>query len=84
VAYTVDDGASQQALYVNGVQVASGATTLSAGYDTQPLLLGRDTENQVPAFFLQGLIDEASIYNRALTPGEIESIYNAGPAGKHP
>jgi hypothetical protein len=84
VAYTVDAGASQQALYVNGVQVASGATTLSAGYDTQPLLLGRDTENGAPNYFLQGLIDEASIYNRALTPAEITSIYNAGPAGKAP
>ncbi|MGD0605769.1 MAG: LamG-like jellyroll fold domain-containing protein [Streptosporangiaceae bacterium] len=84
VAYTVDDGVGQQALYVNGVQVASGATTLSAGYDTQPLLLGRDTENGAPNYFLQGLIDEASIYNRALTPAEIVSIYNAGPAGKAP
>ena len=35
VAYTVDDGAQQQALYVNGVQVAIGATTRSAGDDTQ-------------------------------------------------
>lgn len=35
-------------------------------------------------FLLQGLIDEATIYNRALTPAEIASIYNAGPAGKQP
>jgi hypothetical protein len=82
VAYTVDDTARQQALYVNGVQVASGATTLSAGYDTQPLLLGRDTENGAPDYFLQGNIDEAAIYNRALTSAEIASIYNAGSAGK--
>ena len=82
VAYTVHAGAQQQALYVNGVQVASGATTRSAGYDTQPLLLGRDTESGTPNYFLQGCIDEAAIYNRALTPAEIASIYNAGPAGK--
>ena len=37
---------------------------------------------RTPTNFLQGLIDEASIYNRALTPAEIASIYNAGPAGK--
>jgi hypothetical protein len=84
VAYTVDDSAKQQKLYVDGVQVASAATTVSAGYDIQPLLLGRDTENTRPNFFLQGLIDEASIYDRALTPAEIASIYNAGPAGKQP
>jgi large repetitive protein len=84
VAYTVDDSAKQQVLYVNGVQVASVATTVSAGYDTQSLLLGRDTENTQPNFFLLGLIDEASVYNRVLTPAEIASIYNAGPAGKQP
>ena len=82
LAYTVDNTAQQQALYVNGARVASGTTTVPAGYDTQPLLLGRDTENGSPNFFLQGRIDEATIYNRALTPAEIASIYNAGPAGK--
>jgi hypothetical protein len=83
VAYTVDDNAHQHVLYVDGAQVASAPATVSAGYDTQPLLLGRGTDNTQPAYFLQGLIDEASIYNRALTPAEIASIYNAGPAGKH-
>ena len=35
------------------------------------------------AFFVpfNGLIDEASIYNRALTANEISAIYNAGSAG---
>jgi hypothetical protein len=32
---------------------------------------------------LDGLTDEAAIYNRALSPTEIQSIYNAGSAGKH-
>jgi hypothetical protein len=57
--------------------------TTSIAYDTQPLLLGRDTKNGVPRFFLQGQIDEAAIYARALTGSEIASIYLAGPAGKH-
>jgi hypothetical protein len=84
VAYTIDDSAKQQVLYVNGVQVASAAATVSPGYDTQPLFLGRDTENTQPNYFLQGRIDEATLYNRALTLAEIASIYNAGPAGKQP
>jgi hypothetical protein len=84
VAYTVDDTAGQHVLFVDGVQVAWAATTVSAGYDTQPLLLGRGTDNTQSAYFVQGLIDEASIYNRALTPAEIASIYNAGAAGKQP
>jgi hypothetical protein len=66
----------------NGVQVTSGATTLGPGYDTRPLFLGRDNENGKQTNFLQGLIDEASLYNRALAAAEIASIYNAGPAGK--
>jgi Concanavalin A-like lectin/glucanases superfamily/Divergent InlB B-repeat domain/Putative Ig domain len=82
VAYTFDDGAKKQALYVNGAQVTIGAAIKSIGYDTQALFLGRDTENGAPNFFLQGRIDEASIYVRSLNPVEIASIYNAGPAGK--
>jgi hypothetical protein len=82
LAYTFDDSTKQQALYADGVQIAIGTASKSAGYDIQPLLLGRDTESGVPNFFLQGRIDEASIYNRALSGAEISSIYNAGPAGK--
>ena len=85
VAYTFDDSTKHQALYVNGVQITSGGSTeVSPGYDTQPLFLGRDNKNGKPTLFLQGRIDEASLYNRALTPAEIASIYNAGPAGKEP
>jgi hypothetical protein len=34
------------------------------------------------ARYFSGLIDEASIYNRALTPSEIQAIFSAGSAGK--
>jgi concanavalin A-like lectin/glucanase superfamily protein len=61
---------------------AGGAGSKSPGYDSQPLLLGRDTDNGAPNFFLQGRIDEAAIYNRALSVWEIASIHGAGPAGK--
>ena len=82
VAYTFDDGVKQQALYIDGAPVAIGAVTKSIGYDAQPLFLGRDTENGIPNFFLQGRIDEAAIYKRALIGAEIASIFNAGAAGK--
>ena len=84
MAYTFDGTAEQQVLYLDGSQVASSATTLAAGYDTQSLYLGRDTENGAPNYFLGGSIDEAAIYNLALTAAEIAAIYNAGPAGKAP
>jgi len=84
MAYTFDGTAQQQVLYLDGGQVASSATTLAAGYDSQSLYLGRDTENGAPSYFLQGSIDEAALYDRALTAAEIAAIYNAGPAGKAP
>lgn len=67
VAYTFDGTAQRQVLYLDGGQVASSATTLAAGYDTQSLYLGRDTENGAPNYFLQGSLDEAAVYSRALT-----------------
>jgi hypothetical protein len=82
LAYTFDDGTDRQTIYIDGAQAAAGPVTKSIGYDTQPLLLGRDTENGTPNFFFKGRIDEPAIYNRALREAEIASIYNAGPAGK--
>jgi hypothetical protein len=82
LAYTFDDAGKQHALYLDGLQAAAGPAPRSIGYDAQPLLLGRDTENGIPQFFLAGRIDEATLYNRPLSAVEIASIYNAGAAGK--
>jgi hypothetical protein len=82
LVYTFDDTSKQQVLYVNGAPVASGTANKTISYDTHPVLLGVDLENGVLSFFHSGLIDEASIYNRALTWDEIASIYNAGSLGK--
>ncbi len=83
LAYTFDDGATQQVLYVDGIQVASGSAASPIFYGAQPLLLGRGQSGSGPNSFLHGRIDEASIYNRALSGAEIASVYNAGSAGKH-
>ena len=82
VAYTFDDDADKQTLYVDGVFAAASPVTISIGYDGQPLLIGRDTEYGVENYFHKGRIDEASIYNRAQSAEEIWLIYNAGPEGK--
>ena len=82
LAYTYDGTTDQQALYVNGTAVASGNAGKLMSYDAHPLLLGADIENGVPSYFLNGQIDEASIYGRALGADEIASIYNAGASGK--
>jgi hypothetical protein len=82
MAFTFDATTGLEALYTDGATVASAAAGKSMDFDTHPLVLGADIENGVPNYFLNGQIDEASIYNRALTAGEIASIYNVGALGK--
>jgi hypothetical protein len=82
LAFTFDAGTGWQALYTDGATVASGHAGKSMNFDNHPLLLGADIENAVPSYFLNGQIDEASIYNRALGANEIASIYNVGSSGK--
>lgn len=82
IAYTFDDENNAQALYVNGAPVASGTITLSIGYDAHPFTIGSEYEYNSPYIFFPGRIDEVTLYGRALTPQEIQSIYNAGSDGK--
>src|SRR5262249_36196748 len=66
--------------YVNGTQVASTAATQAIPVGSQNLGIGQD-----PGFTdrnFDGLIDEVEIFNRALSQAEIQSIVNAGNAGK--
>ncbi len=82
VAFTFDDATKQQALYLNGALVASGQSFRSVGYDNHPVVIGGDIDNGTVSFLLNGGVDEAAIYNRALTAGEIAAIHDAGIAGK--
>ncbi len=83
VALTYDKASGVGRLYVNGVVVQESAlgtftpqtsSKLSIGYRPSTVPFG-------PIPFL-GLIDELSLYSRALTPSEVQSIYQAGSAGK--
>jgi hypothetical protein len=82
VASSFDDATKQLSLYLNGALVASGYTNFSISYDTKPFVIGCDIESNVVQYFFNGRIDEAAIYNRSLSAGEVASIYNAGIAGK--
>jgi hypothetical protein len=82
VAYVFDDAFDVHAIYIDGALAASAVVTKSIAYDSQPALLGRDTEGGFPNYSFQGRIDEAAIYNRALSGAEIGSIHSAGPLGK--
>ena len=61
---------SQLRLYVNGVQVASGAASGAIQSSTSPLWIGG---NQPYGEYFKGLIDDVRVYNRALTPAEIQT-----------
>lgn len=82
VAFTFDDSNKQQVLYINGTAVAFGISNVSIGYDGHPVFLGADVDNGNMVLFLSGRIDEAAIYNRALSPAEISVQYGANVAGK--
>ncbi len=66
-------------LYVDGVLESS----LQVSGDTSSTIdinIGRDVNTET--HFLNGIVDEVEIFNRALSQEEIQAIYNAGSAGK--
>jgi hypothetical protein len=69
--------ASATTLYVNGALHSS----LAVGISLPRATLGRDITNRFNKA-LKGLVDEPSLYNRALTATEILALYNAGSDGK--
>ena len=73
------DGATMR-LYVNGVQVASHAQTGAIATSTNPLQIGGDS---IYGQYFAGRIDEARIYNRALSQAEIQADMNT-PVGSPP
>jgi hypothetical protein len=70
-------------IYVNGV--LGGQSTLGPFTDTNSvdLLIGSNRGDQPGgAAFTNVLIDEVTLYSRALSQSEIQGIYSAGSAGK--
>ncbi|MDB6133282.1 MAG: hypothetical protein JWM59_1525 [Verrucomicrobiales bacterium] len=82
VAFAFDDASRQARLYLDGAPVASGPVNTPIGYDFRPVLIGRDSNFDAPEFPLTGAVDEAAVYNRALSDAEIGAIFSSGPAGK--
>ena len=78
VAFTY--GQSAMKLYFNGIPVATNIVGLQPiSTSTSRLRISGDENNHV---YFDGLIDEPSVYNRALSDSEILAIYEAGQAGK--
>jgi len=84
VAATYDAVTQVRRVFVNGVLTGSGLRPRLPGggivSSGARLFLGRE-ESYLPRPF-KGRIDEASLYNRALTECEILAIYQAGAGGK--
>jgi hypothetical protein len=81
-AAVIDTAAGVMGIYLNGQLVASRATAGPLVPNTAPLDIG--WSNEAAQYGFQGLIDEPSLYNRALNAAEIQSIADAGSAGKLP
>ncbi len=80
------DGATQR-LYINGVLSAHGAAAAPTDSGCDFFIGGIQSTAggaacQYSGQFFQGLIDEASYYQRALSDSEIQGLYNAGAGGK--
>jgi sugar lactone lactonase YvrE len=77
VAVTKDS--STMSLYINGMLEDSRVTPSFIDTNTTDLLLGGNISEGA---YLNGLIDEAEVFNRALSQAEIQAIYYAGSAGQ--
>lgn len=72
VAFTVD-ASGNYVHYSDGVSFASGAITAGANANSNyPIWIGR-ADN-----YYNDIIDEARVYNRALSASEIKQLYNMG------
>ena len=69
--------------YLDGalIQSASWPGNLANLLNTNPITIGASMEYPTYEYF-NGVIDEVSLYNRALSSSEVQSIYSAGSAGK--
>jgi hypothetical protein len=68
-------------LYVNGQLVGQTRVTFAQNYGTLPLYFGTSGQSYWD-HKLRGLLDEVTLYNRALSSSEIAAIYASGSAGK--
>src|SRR5262249_10932467 len=80
VAMTYDGAGGQFALYLNRPRVASSNRRAEITATSRNVLIGREDSSSPRPF--NGLIDEVSVYSRALSASEITAIFNAGGAGK--
>ena len=86
VAATLDGASGEMKIYVDAVLAAQTNTTIRPLRDLDPSFepaIGIGNHGgTLHSFAFNGLIDEISLYARALTQSEIQGIFNAGATGK--
>ncbi len=84
VALTYDKTTGIAVLYLNGTVVRQQRLGVFTPLTTGDLWLGLRPHDAGAGLRYAGLMDEVSVYDRALSGSEILAIYNAGSAGKCP
>jgi hypothetical protein len=74
------DGVTKS-IYLNGQLLTNNPAPAPYTPNSNPVEIGR-AANFAGAYFHSGLIDEISIYDRALTQNELQAIYSSATAGK--
>lgn len=82
LAYVFNDLANTHALFIDGVEVARAAANRSIGYDSNPLLIGAESDNENIGYFFTGNIDEVRVWELARTAGEIRATRNLRLTGQ--
>ncbi len=82
-AFVLDRAANRMRIYINGNFAAGSTPTNPIGdiSNNADFLIAHPEENSTYGFW-QGKIDELSVYKKALTGTEIQTIYAAGIEGK--
>lgn len=78
LAAVFDNAANTHTLYLNGVAILTATETTTPVPNTQPLVFGQSACDFCGSERWRGLIDDIRIYNRALTPTEIQTDMATG------
>jgi hypothetical protein len=65
-------------LYTDGVEVASITTSIDVTDETR-WSIGQEWDGSSPSDFYLGMVDDARMYNRALTPDEVAELMRGDP-----
>src|SRR5205823_2802528 len=82
VALTYDKASGVAVLYRNGINVAQQNLGTLDVETSLELFLGRRVSVSGGNDRFQGRLDEVTLYNRALSLSEVQSVYNAASSGK--